>query len=102
MSPAWSSLVKELSSFYLRPGGLVAALLPQGVLRRGGPLAGDVAGPAPGAADPGADESDRGGLRHAVPRGDRAASLHVRAMYLNDQWDDLLEFRVEQEQGRLY
>ncbi len=30
------------------------------------------------------------------------AMLHVRALYVNDQWDDFLEFRVEQEQARLY
>ncbi len=30
------------------------------------------------------------------------AMLHVRALYLNDQWEDFLEFRVEQEQARLY
>ncbi len=30
------------------------------------------------------------------------AMLHVRAMYLNDQWEDYLGFRVEQEQRRLY
>jgi hypothetical protein len=28
--------------------------------------------------------------------------LHVRALYLNDQWEDFLEFRVAQEQSRLY
>jgi hypothetical protein len=28
--------------------------------------------------------------------------LHVRALYLNDQWQDFLEHRVEQEQTRLY
>ncbi len=30
------------------------------------------------------------------------AMLHVRAMYLNDQWEDYLGLRVEQEQRRLY
>jgi hypothetical protein len=30
------------------------------------------------------------------------AMLHVRAFYLNDQWDDFLEYRIEQEQTRLY
>ena len=30
------------------------------------------------------------------------AMLHVRALYLNDQWEDFLEHRVEQEQTRLY
>jgi len=28
--------------------------------------------------------------------------LHVRALYLNDRWEDFVEFRVEQEQDRLY
>jgi hypothetical protein len=28
--------------------------------------------------------------------------LQVRALYLNDQWEDYLAFRVEQEQARLY
>ena len=30
------------------------------------------------------------------------AMLHIRALYLNDQWDDFLEYRIEQEQTRLY
>jgi hypothetical protein len=30
------------------------------------------------------------------------AMLHVRALYRNEQWEDFLEFRVEQEQNRLY
>ncbi len=30
------------------------------------------------------------------------AMLHVRAFYLNGQWEDFLEYRVEQEQIRLY
>jgi hypothetical protein len=28
--------------------------------------------------------------------------LHVRALYLNEQWEDFLVFRVEQKQTRLY
>jgi hypothetical protein len=28
--------------------------------------------------------------------------LHVRALYLNDQWGEYLEHRVEREQTRLY
>jgi hypothetical protein len=28
--------------------------------------------------------------------------LHVRALYLNDQWEEFLEHRVGQEQTRLY
>jgi hypothetical protein len=30
------------------------------------------------------------------------AMLHTRALYLNDQWREFLEFRVGQEQARLY
>ena len=30
------------------------------------------------------------------------AMLHVRALYLNDQWEDFLAFRAAQEQSRLY
>jgi hypothetical protein len=30
------------------------------------------------------------------------AMLHVRALYLNDQWEEYLEHRVQQEQTRLY
>jgi hypothetical protein len=30
------------------------------------------------------------------------AMHHVRALYLNDEWEEYLEFRVEQEQTRLY
>jgi hypothetical protein len=30
------------------------------------------------------------------------AMLHVRALYLNNQWEDFLGFRVEQEQAHLY
>ena len=30
------------------------------------------------------------------------AMLHVRALYLNDQWEEFLEYRIEQEQTRLY
>jgi hypothetical protein len=30
------------------------------------------------------------------------AMLHVRALYLNDQWGEFLEHRVEEEQARLY
>jgi hypothetical protein len=30
------------------------------------------------------------------------AMLHVRALYLNGQWEEFLEYRIEQEQTRLY
>lgn len=29
------------------------------------------------------------------------AMLHVRALYLNSQWEEFLAFRVQQEQKRL-
>ncbi len=30
------------------------------------------------------------------------AMLHLRATYLNDQWDQFIEDRIEREQNRLY
>ena len=46
------------------------------------------------------DRMEQTGMRWTVAGAQ--AMLHVRALYLNDQWDDFLEFRVEQEQTRLY
>lgn len=46
------------------------------------------------------DRLEPTGMRWTVPGAQ--AMLHVRALYLNDQWEDFLEFRVEQEQDRLY
>jgi hypothetical protein len=46
------------------------------------------------------DRMEQTGMRWTVAGAQ--AMLHVRAVYLNDQWDDFLEFRVEQEQSRLY
>ena len=46
------------------------------------------------------DRLEQTGMRWTVDGAQ--AMLHVRALYLNDQWDDFLEFRVEQEQDRLY
>jgi len=46
------------------------------------------------------DRMEQTGMRWTVEGAQ--AMLHVRALYLNDQWDDFLEFRVEQEQDRLY
>src|SRR5512135_2720700 len=46
------------------------------------------------------DRLEQTGMRWTVSGAQ--AMLHVRALYLNDQWDDYLEFRVEQEQERLY
>ena len=46
------------------------------------------------------DRLEQTGMRWTV-EGARSM-LHVRALYLNDQWGEFLEFRVEQEQARLY
>lgn len=46
------------------------------------------------------DRLEQTGMRWTVPGAQ--AMLHVRALYLNDQWEEFLEFRVEQEQARLY
>jgi hypothetical protein len=46
------------------------------------------------------DRLDQTGMRWTVSGAQ--AMLHVRALYLNDQWEDYLEYRVEQEQGKLY
>ena len=43
---------------------------------------------------------NRRGMRWTLPGAQ--AMLHIRALYLNDQWDDFLEYRIEQEQTRLY
>ena len=46
------------------------------------------------------DRLEQTGMRWTVEGAQ--AMLHVRALYLNDQWEEFLEFRVEQEQARLY
>ena len=46
------------------------------------------------------DRMEQTGMRWTVEGAQ--AMLHVRALYLNGQWEDFLEFRVEQEQARLY
>jgi hypothetical protein len=46
------------------------------------------------------DRLEQTGMRWTVSGAQ--AMLHVRALYLNDQWQDYLEYRVEQEQYRLY
>jgi hypothetical protein len=46
------------------------------------------------------DRMEQTGMRWTVEGAQ--AMLHVRALYLNDQWEEFLEFRVEQEQARLY
>jgi hypothetical protein len=46
------------------------------------------------------DRMEQTGMRWTVEGAQ--AMLHIRALYLNDQWDDYLEYRVKQEQTRLY
>ncbi len=46
------------------------------------------------------DRMEQTGMRWTM--GGAQAMLHVRALYLNDQWKEFLEHRVEQEQTRLY
>jgi hypothetical protein len=46
------------------------------------------------------DRLEQTGMRWTVSGAQ--AMLHVRALYLNDEWEDFLAFRVEQEQARLY
>jgi hypothetical protein len=46
------------------------------------------------------DRLEQTGMRWTVTGAQ--AMRHVRALDLNDQWEEYLEFRVEQEQARLY
>jgi hypothetical protein len=46
------------------------------------------------------DRMEQTGMRWTVEGAQ--AMLHVRALYLNDQWEEFHEQRVEQEQARLY
>ena len=46
------------------------------------------------------DRMEQTGMRWTVDGAQ--AMLHVRALYLNDQWEAFHEHRVEQEQARLY
>src|SRR5262249_2764331 len=46
------------------------------------------------------DRLEQTGMRWTVEGAQ--AMLHVRALYLNGQWEEYLAFRVEQEQARLY
>jgi hypothetical protein len=46
------------------------------------------------------DRLEQTGMRWTV-EGARAM-LHIRALYLNEQWVEFLEYRIEQEQARLY
>jgi hypothetical protein len=46
------------------------------------------------------DRMEQTGMRWTIEGAQ--AMLHVRALYLNGQWEGFLAFRVEQEQARLY
>lgn len=46
------------------------------------------------------DRMEQTGMRWTL--GGAQAMLHVRALYLNDQWEDFVEYRIQQEQTRLY
>jgi hypothetical protein len=46
------------------------------------------------------DRMEQTGMRWTVEGAQ--AMLHVRALHLNDQWEEFLEHRVEREQSRLY
>lgn len=46
------------------------------------------------------DRMEQTGMRWTVSGAQ--ALLHLRATYLNDQWDDFIEDRIEREQTRLY
>jgi hypothetical protein len=46
------------------------------------------------------DRMEQTGMRWTVSGAQ--AMLHLRATYLNDQWDDFIEDRIEREQIRLY
>ena len=46
------------------------------------------------------DRLEQTGMRWTVEGAQ--AMLPIRALYLNDQWEGFLEYRVEQEQTRLY
>ena len=46
------------------------------------------------------DRLEQTGMRWTVTGAQ--AMLHTRAIYLNDQWDDLMEHRIQTEQAALY
>lgn len=46
------------------------------------------------------DRLEQTGMRWTV--NGAQAMLHTRAIYLNEQWDDLLEYRIQTEQATLY
>jgi hypothetical protein len=46
------------------------------------------------------DRMEQTGMRWTVEGAQ--AMLHVRALYLNDEWDEYVAFRIERDQDRLY
>jgi hypothetical protein len=46
------------------------------------------------------DRLEQTGMRWTVSGAQ--AMLHVRSLYLNDQWDEFVSSRIEEEQARLY
>jgi hypothetical protein len=46
------------------------------------------------------DRMEQTGMRWSVEGAQ--AMLHVRALYLNDEWHDFMTFRIDREQDRLY
>jgi hypothetical protein len=46
------------------------------------------------------DRMEQAGMRWTVEGAQ--AMLHVRALYLNDEWEDFVTFRIDREQDRLY
>jgi hypothetical protein len=46
------------------------------------------------------DRLEQTGMRWTVTGAQ--AMLHVRSLYLNDQWDEFVVYRIEEEQDRLY
>jgi hypothetical protein len=46
------------------------------------------------------DRMEQTGMRWTVEGAQ--AMLHVRALYLNDEWEEYVEFRIEKDQDRLY
>ena len=46
------------------------------------------------------DRMEQTGMRWTVEGAQ--AMLHVRSLYLNDQWDEFVSYRIEAEQDRLY
>jgi hypothetical protein len=46
------------------------------------------------------DRLEQTGMRWTVEGAQ--AMLHIRALYLNDQWEEFLDYRIEREQARLY